>query len=132
MPKGFSYAGWHLAFDGVVEHEHAALLNNMDYLRTVMLDLVEVLDMTVLIGPQLSPVRLDLDAEPDPETEGITGVVLVTSSHIAIHTWPLRNRFSLCVFSSKEFDKDVAEDLIKDRLHVTRRSAHWIHRIWPD
>ena len=37
-------------------------------------------------------------------TEGLTGIVIIAESHIAIHTFPKLGRFYLDVFSCKSFD----------------------------
>ena len=64
-----------------------------------MRDLVDVLGMEVLGGPYIEDCKL-------PGNEGITGVVLLTTSHSAMHIWPLDKepRVELDVYSCKSVD----------------------------
>lgn len=124
-------AGWNLLYDGHVDPEKSNLLNDRRFLRKFMVDLVEVLGMEVLVEPVLTAVKLDKGKLWSPEDEGgVTGFCLITTSHISIHTWPIRERFSLDVFSCRAFDKNAVEDFIKERLHVVNRWSHLVDRLW--
>jgi len=49
-----------------------------------------------------------------PEDWGVSGIVLIAESHIAIHTYPEKNYASFDAFSCKEFDANkVAEMVVK-------------------
>ena len=61
----------------------------------------------------------------------VTGMVVISTSHIGIHTWPLRNRFSMDVFSCREYNEDDVQTFLKERMNVKKRSSHWIRRVWP-
>lgn len=101
-------------------------------LKDLLLELVEFLNMDLLDGPRMTEVHLEpdlLDSESDEG--GITGYCLITTSHLSIHTWPLRKRFCLDVFSCKPFDGPGAADLIRDRLGVEADELNWIERRWP-
>jgi len=126
------YAGWHLLFDAFVDPEHAERLDDAEFLERLFRDLVEVLDMEILGEPAFKKIPCDpsrLDTEHDEG--GVTGTVIVTTSHLSIHTWPLRKRFCLDVFSCKQFDHLAVERLVRARLRVERRSSRWIPRTWP-
>lgn len=44
-----------------------------------------------------------------PEEWGVSGVVLIAESHIAVHTFPDQNEFvTVDIFSCKDFDIDLA------------------------
>lgn len=47
---------------------------------------------------------------------GISGVVLIAESHIALHTFPEKEFFTLDIFSCKDFDIRKAVDLVLDAL----------------
>ncbi len=50
------------------------------------------------------------------EDWGISGVVLIAESHIALHTFPEKEFFTLDIFSCKEFDVRIAVDFALDFL----------------
>lgn len=123
------YAGWHLAYDAIVESDHVAALTDRDFLRGTLLDLVDLLEMRVLEGPVLHDVLEGTD-EGDGEG-GLAGMVLLTRGHLALHTWPLRDRFSLGVFLGEKFDETMLQDFLKGRFNVKIRASHWTVRNWP-
>ena len=47
-----------------------------------------------------------------PEDWGVSGVVLIAESHIAIHTYPEKNYASFDVFSCNEFDADLVAKIV--------------------
>jgi S-adenosylmethionine/arginine decarboxylase-like enzyme len=126
------FAGWHLTYDAITEPDKAAGLNDIEFLERVLLDLVEMLGMDVLDGPRLQKVELDrAKLETDEDEGGVRGTVVLSASHISIHTWPLRHRFSLDAFSCREYDEDAVQAFLKERMFVKKRSSHWIKRLWP-
>jgi S-adenosylmethionine/arginine decarboxylase-like enzyme len=127
------YAGWHLTFDGIVDPAKAERLGDVAFLEETFLELVKILDMEVLVPPvfkvvPLEPEKMDSKLGDDG---GVTGTCIITTSHLSIHTWPLRNRFAFDAFSCKEFDRHAAEDFLFSRFNVKIRSTHWLVRAWP-
>lgn len=47
---------------------------------------------------------------------GISGIVLIAESHIAIHTFPEKGFFTLDIFSCKDFDIRDAVNFVVDEL----------------
>jgi S-adenosylmethionine decarboxylase len=43
---------------------------------------------------------------------GITGMCVVSESHISIHTWPERNYFAFDIFSCSDFDENKVISII--------------------
>lgn len=127
------YAGWHLIVDAFVESgDSTDRLADRQFLEEFLRDLVLRLDMKILGGPYMRTVMPDPKLiETEKDEGGVTGCVVITTSHITIHTWPLRQRFSLDIYSCKEFDSDAAKKLIQGRLGVTRWSTNWLQRLWP-
>lgn len=88
------------------------LLADIDRVRSFVADLVVELGMRPLGEPILHDVVLDLaklDVLPFSDEGGVTGTVVLSTSHIAIHTWPLRHFFVLDVFSRRDFDPETVE-----------------------
>lgn len=127
------YAGWHLTFDGLVYPEHSFNLNNVEFLERNFLGLVKFLDMEILVPPQFKTVPLNEDGLDHEYRDdgGITGTCIITTSHLSIHTWPLRHRFSLDIFSCKSFQKESTIEYIKNNFFVRKLSTNWIIRQWP-
>lgn len=94
--------------------------------------LVGALKMQYLQRPQAMRVPEDLDKLGTDEDEGGWSVIAqITTSHISIHTWPLRGAFMMDVFSCHDFDENVAADLVERGLGVSRSSRQTIIRIGP-
>lgn len=120
-------AGKHLTLDATVCD---ARVFAHDSLRDFFLGLCEVLKMDIIHGPvfkdvDLSPEKLKaVQSGGDFQDEGgTTGIVVISTSHIAIHTWELRRFFQLDVFSCKDYDTDTALQFIFDTLGVDRASV---------
>lgn len=120
-------AGRHITLDASVRdpsvftHEH---------LREFFVGLCERLDMEIIHGPVFKDVELDLaklaavQAGGRFQDEGgTTGMVVISTSHVSIHTWTLRRFFQLDVFSCKDFDGKAALQYIIDHLGVSRASV---------
>ena len=66
----------------------SAFMGDVDWIRSVMLELATIVEATVVTETfhQFSP-------------HGISGVVVISESHIAIHTWPEHNYVAIDIFS---------------------------------
>jgi S-adenosylmethionine decarboxylase len=122
-------AGTHLIMDGYVVDERKlepeAVMNMMDAL-------VWALDMQYLQRPVAMRVPIDPSKlESDADEGGWSIYAQITTSHIAVHCWPLRKAFMLDAFSCKPFDADKAIKIIYDALRVDKVVQHVIHREGP-
>jgi S-adenosylmethionine/arginine decarboxylase-like enzyme len=75
-------------------------------------ELIGVLGMRMLGEPHLYEVETEiakLGVEPFEDEGGVTGVCVLSTSHCAIHTWPLRPYFVLDVYSCRDFELDEVE-----------------------
>ena len=72
----------------------------------------EKLQMTKIMPPYV----FKYDGGAVKEDWGISGVVLIAESHIALHTFPEKEFFTLDIFSCKDFDVRQAVDFISDIL----------------
>lgn len=125
------HAGWHVCIDAHVDPKFANLLNDQEYLRLAVVDLIHVLDMELLAGPFVKAVTLDHNLTDSPHDEGgVSVMTMITTSHLSIHAWPLRSRFSMDIFSCKRFLDTEVDHFVRQRLHVTKRWLHSIPRLW--
>jgi S-adenosylmethionine/arginine decarboxylase-like enzyme len=89
----------HLILNAVIKNP----INSEENCNCWLAELVRVVDMDILIPP----VSKYCDIEGN---EGVTGTVVITTSHISIHIWPNVEKpyIRLDVYSCKDFcSKDV-------------------------
>jgi S-adenosylmethionine decarboxylase len=121
--------GWHLLMDGFVTRTASLGAEN---LRRTADALIQNLNMRYLGEPTFRVVDLDpkkLDSEEDEG--GFTFIAPITTSHIAIHCWPLRKAFMMDIFSCREFNMEQAVTVACAQLDVRRYEVSFIHRKGP-
>lgn len=101
--------GRHVKIEG---EGHAEFLGSVHLIREFLGTLVHKLGMRALAPPVVHDVEIDitkLGKQPFEDEGGVTGVVVLSTSHCAIHTWPARPTpvFVLDVFSCRDFDPGV-------------------------
>ena len=62
---------------------------------------------------------------------GISTLQVISTSHITLHAWPLQHYFALDAFSCKDYDADLALDLIRETLGVTSENTVIVRRRKP-
>lgn len=119
--------GRHLIIDGFVRD--ASTLNPM-LIKNFFDDLVMTLKMVYLHKPMCFEVPIEISKIETEEDEGGWSVFAqITTSHIAIHTWPARRAFSMDIYSCKEYDADAAGSLIWKSLGIAECV---VYNIWRD
>lgn len=85
----------HLILNAIVNHP----INDEKTCEKFLNDLVEIVDMEVLVPA--SAKYCDI-----PGNEGVTGTVIITTSHMSIHIWPQKPKpyIRMDVYSCKDFD----------------------------
>ncbi|RDI95928.1 S-adenosylmethionine decarboxylase proenzyme [Meiothermus sp. QL-1] len=104
-------------------HANAEKLADLELVRKTLDELPEEMAMTKV----LPPVVQRYPALPG-QAEGITGVVIIAESHIAIHTFPLQRFISVDIFSCKEFDLGKALRYVVERFEIGRYETYLINR----
>jgi S-adenosylmethionine/arginine decarboxylase-like enzyme len=108
--------GLHVIADGHVPSRRIEEAFSKTGLTTLMLDLVKVLDMQLIFGPLFKKVKVEpkkLTGDVFQDEGGISGICMIGTSHISVHVWPLRQHFSMDVFSCKTFDEAKAKKTIE-------------------
>jgi len=62
---------------------------------------------------------------------GITGSCIISTSHMALHAWPIRGFLSLDVFSCKDFDVGRAMAIIHDHMGLASINVMNLDRVKP-
>jgi S-adenosylmethionine decarboxylase len=124
-------AGLHVILDGYVKDPSVF---NGPALKNAFEKLAEALEMKIIMGPDFLEVELDptkLQSETFQDEGGITGMCVISTSHMSIHCWPIRKCFSMDVFSCKDFDADKAKNIIWDLLGVEEGNVIAVNRYFP-
>lgn len=79
-------------------------LSNKSLLTNLLNKLPEKMDMTKITEPYL----LEYKDASIPEDWGLSGIVIIAESHLAIHTFPQKGFLTVDIFSCKDFDVHMA------------------------
>lgn len=124
-------AGLHIILDGYVKDSSVF---NGPSLEHAFRKLAEALEMQIIMGPDFLEVELDptkLQSDVFQDEGGITGMCVISTSHMSIHCWPIRKCFSMDVFSCKDFDGEKAKKIIWELLGVERGNIVAVNRYFP-
>jgi S-adenosylmethionine decarboxylase len=124
-------AGLHIILDGYVRDPSVF---NAPALKNAFEKLAEALEMKIIMGPDFLEVELDptkLQSDTFQDEGGITGMCVISTSHMSIHCWPIRKCFSMDVFSCKDFDGDKAKEIIWNLLGVEQGNLVAVNRYFP-
>jgi S-adenosylmethionine decarboxylase len=97
----------------------AELLGHASAVESMLRDLIGILGMRILGEPHMYEVEVEiakLGVEPFEDEGGVTGVCVLSTSHCAIHTWPLRPFFVMDVYSCRDFDPGHVQRHLEERL----------------
>lgn len=133
MPKS---AGRHIILDARVKDSSVFTRSS---LTALFAHIVKSLNMTALGEPIIYEVDVDPAVLAKVEETGvfadeggITATQVISTSHLALHAWPLQNFFSLDIFSCKEFDWELTLDIIRTTLGVVDEETMVLDRFKPD
>lgn len=112
--------GRHVKILGTASAER---LRDAKGIETLLEGTISRLGMRLLGEPHMYEVEEEiakLGVEPFEDEGGVTGVAVLSTSHCAIHTWPLREFFVMDVYSCRDFDPAELERAVAERLQTTR------------
>lgn len=112
--------GPHLVVDG--QHASPEKLDDADLVARALSELADILNMAVVGPPRVERV------EGRPEEAGLSGVVMVAASHIALHTFPARGVLGMDLFSCREFDVQRAVSCLAQTFELGRFETHFNNR----
>lgn len=111
VKKGF---GPHLILDGYECNKHK--ISNMEFIYKFLDELPSKIDMRKIGRPDVDKI---FDDEMK-EDYGISGIVLIYESHIAIHTFPKKNILFLDIFSCKDFDIEFTKKYVTELFEIKK------------
>lgn len=113
----------HLTIDGVARIFTTEKANPVDFAYNLLSGLTEVIGMQSLTPPYV--IRYAGDNGNGWEA-GISGVTMISTSHITIHTWFEDGRFNLDVFSCKPFDSALVYQWLMQELEEPEKMETYI------
>jgi len=113
--------GPHLIIDG--SRCNTQKLADRILVEQVLNEYPTAIGMTKIGGPYMFEYQA-----PDPAYSGVSGLVVIAESHIAIHTFPELDYFTLDIFSCKNFDHELAIRYIKDAFEVAEMDRMLVQR----
>ncbi len=78
-------------------------LSDIGLITDILNELPEKMEMTKVMPAYVFPYKGDV-----PEDWGLTGIVVIAESHLAIHTFPDKGFLTVDIFSCKDFDVRMA------------------------
>ncbi len=113
--------GPHLIIDG--SKCDIAKLADRIVVERILTDYPRAIGMTRIGGPYMFEY-----IAPDPAYSGVSGLVVIAESHIAIHTFPALDFFTMDIFSCKNFDHEVAIAYIREAFGVQEMDRMLVQR----
>jgi S-adenosylmethionine decarboxylase len=92
------------------------IIGDSDYLKSITLELVQLIKMKVLLPP--------IVVVGAPHLPGLSCFCIIETSHIAMHTFTDINKVSIDVYSCQDFDADKAITFFKDKFKFKRMALH--------
>ena len=92
-------------------------------IERILIEYPRAIGMTRIGGPYMFEYQ-----SPDPDYSGVSGLVVIAESHIALHTFPYLDYFTMDIFSCKNFDYEAAISYIRDALDVREMDRMLIQR----
>lgn len=90
--------------------------------KSMLLDLVESIDMKAVTSPQSVMIT-------EEGNKGLTGSINLATSHIAYHCWDERLLLMVDVYSCCEFNEDIVTELLKGYFDIMYMSIKSIDRL---
>ncbi len=113
--------GPHLIIDG--SRCDTRKLADRNLVERVLSEYPTAIGMTKIGGPYMFEYQA-----PDPAYSGVSGLVVIAESHIAIHTFPELDYFTMDIFSCKNFDHERAIAYIKEAFDVREMDRMLVQR----
>ncbi|HEX9070247.1 MAG TPA: adenosylmethionine decarboxylase [Ktedonobacterales bacterium] len=113
--------GPHLIIDGM--RCDTRKLADRNLVEQVLNDYPDAIGMTKIGGPYMFEYQA-----PDPAYSGVSGLVVIAESHIAIHTFPELDYFTMDIFSCKNFDHEHAIEYIRSAFDVKEMDRMLVQR----
>lgn len=107
-------------------------LADKDFLAGLLVGLVKTVDMALLLFPQIVEVPVDPTKLGTADDDGgVTGVAVLGTSHVSIHTWPLHRAVSFDLYSCHDFHPQTVLDVLLSELGLVGADVIDLDRTFP-
>jgi S-adenosylmethionine/arginine decarboxylase-like enzyme len=96
------------------------LLSDCNVVGNYLSEAVDLLDMI----PLGKPIIHQFVHPTNPQENGITGIQVITTSHISFHSYPETNSTYIDVFSCKDFNQD---EIVRFTVKYFQAKIHWLN-----
>lgn len=100
--KGMGCSRKALSDPTLVENLISAVINASGMRQLAPIQVIEV------------PLQIEkLGKIPFEDEGGITAIGVLSTSHVAVHTWPLQEYFKLHLYSCRDFDQKLIREIVR-------------------
>jgi S-adenosylmethionine/arginine decarboxylase-like enzyme len=98
-------------------------INDEESCKKWLTDLVKVVNMDILVPAMAKYCDI-------PGNEGVTGTIIITTSHMSVHIWPLAEKpyIRMDVYSCKDFDAEAVLNYVNETMGVAGGSYVVLNR----
>jgi len=114
--------GTHLILD-LKDCKEIERLSNEKLIKNFFLELVKISEMKAITKPSVLYYE-----HKEKEESGITGYIIISDSHISVHTYPFKKSLYLDLFSCRRFDSDKISDYTKELFKPNKTTKKLIKR----
>ncbi len=97
--------GKHLLYEA--EIKNTEILKDKDATIEMFNRIIEALQMKAVS---------EVEVYQFPGAGGITAFCVISESHLSIHTWPETNYMAFDIFSCRDFDENIALQILKEYI----------------
>ena len=101
----------------------ADLLASEPFLHAVLNDYPDVIGME-----KVSPVVLRDIKTSEPLDDGMSGFVIIATSHVSLHAWPPYGMVNLDIFSCEPFEIETVVNFAKESFRTENVEVHAVER----
>ncbi|NOQ56179.1 MAG: S-adenosylmethionine decarboxylase proenzyme [Nanohaloarchaea archaeon] len=98
-------------------------LSDTSFIESFLLELVRISEMKAITKPKVLYYEHEVKEE-----SGVTGFVIISDSHISIHTYPTKKALYLDIFSCKQFDVDKIVNYVRETFESCEFEKRLIER----
>jgi len=102
---------------------NALLLANEPFLHSILDEYPDAIGME-----KVSPVVLRDIKTSEPLDDGMSGFVIIATSHVSLHAWPPYGMVNLDIFSCEPFEVEKVVNFAKERFRTENVEVHAVER----
>lgn len=128
-------AGLHIIMDARVHDATTLESNKLVYLFRRLVEALEMkpLDKVLVYEVPVDEAILERVRRTGhfEDEGGVSTIQVISTSHLALHAWPLQKYFAFDGFSCKDFNAELALTLIRETLNLSCENTLVIRRKKP-